>query len=72
MPIDEKSTLQELIQKKYKQTPVYTLVEKTGTDHEPLFKVSVEIPKYESVFGNGPTRRLAEKNAARLMLKQIN
>lgn len=72
LPIDEKSTLQELIQKKYKQTPVYTLIEKTGTDHEPFFKVSVEIPKYEAIYGNGPTRRLAEKNAAGLMLKQIN
>ncbi|PIZ32979.1 MAG: ribonuclease III [Alphaproteobacteria bacterium CG_4_10_14_0_8_um_filter_37_21] len=72
LPVDEKSTLQELIQKKYKQTPIYTLVEKTGTDHEPVFKVSVKIPKYDSVFGNGPTRRLAEKNAAGLMLKKIN
>jgi ribonuclease-3 len=72
IPIDAKSTLQELIQKKYKQIPVYTLIEKTGSDHEPMFKVSVKIPGYEVVFGNGPTLRLAEKNAAALMLAQMN
>lgn len=72
IPIDDKSALQELIQKKYKQIPVYTLIEKTGTDHEPMFRVSVQIPNYGVVFGNGPTLRLAEKNAAAIMLEKIN
>lgn len=72
MPIDDKSALQEHIQKKYKQIPVYTLIEKTGSDHEPMFKVSVKIPGYDIVFGNGPTLRLAEKNAAAIVLEKIN
>ncbi len=71
IPIDAKSTLQELIQKQYKQIPVYTLIAKTGSDHEPMFKVSVKIPGYDVVFGNGPTLRLAEKNAAATALEKM-
>lgn len=66
---DDKTKLQEWVQKKYNQTPVYELIKKTGTDHEPLFHVSVTIPNYPPSFADGPTRRIAEKNAAHVMLK---
>lgn len=69
---DTKTKLQEWIQKKSSMPPQYELVEKTGSDHEPIFKVSVSIPEYDIVYGVGPTKKIAEKNAAKELLHRIS
>lgn len=66
--IDDKSRLQEWVQKRYKQTPLYALLGKEGTEHAPSFEVSVTIPNQDPITAKGPTLRLAEKEAARKMI----
>jgi ribonuclease-3 len=67
---DPKTQLQELAHKKYKTNPIYTIVKKDGSDHNPTFTVSVKINKMEE-FGTGLNKKLAEKNASSKMLDRI-
>jgi ribonuclease III len=69
---DVKSKLQEVVQKKYKNIPIYSVIEKTGLDHSPLFKVSVSIVGYgSSAVGEGRSKKEAEVAAATNMLNMI-
>jgi ribonuclease III len=71
---DDKSALQELVQKKYSVIPQYKLLSKTGADHDPTFVVEVEISKEPIFFhqqGVGKTRKAAEYDAAKKMLNQL-
>ena len=70
VPQDAKSTLQEWSQKKYKELPVYQLVNRTGPDHQPVFTVQVQIHK-KTVLGQGNSKKTAEQNAAEQFLKEI-
>ncbi|CAO5676239.1 MAG: Ribonuclease 3 [Holosporales bacterium] len=69
--VDEKTKLQEWVQKKYNLVPEYKLVRKDGSEHQPIFYVSVEIPYHDLCYAEGPTRKIAEKNAAALMLENL-
>lgn len=70
--VDEKTKLQEWVQKKYNLTPKYKLIKKEGTEHQPIFHVEVDIPLHNPCFAEGPTRKIAEKNAAAKMLEQLD
>jgi ribonuclease-3 len=70
-PRDPKSQLQEWLQGHLKKLPKYKLVEKTGPDHNPFFKVELTIEPYGTVLGQGPSMRKAEKEAAAEMLKKV-
>jgi len=50
--------------------PVYKVEEMTGADHDPTFIVSVTVNKY-MLTGVGSSRKNAEQNAAKLILKKI-
>lgn len=70
-PKNAKSMLQELCQKLGTDIPKYELVEKSGREHKPWFKVKVETVlftkskrKIYSATGEGSSKKLAEKNAA--------
>lgn len=65
---DAKTTLQEWVQGNKLPPPSYRLVERTGPDHEPEFTLRVEVPTLESAVGKGPSKRIAEQDAARAML----
>jgi ribonuclease III len=67
---DNKSKLQELVQKKFRVLPRYKVEKMAGAAHEPTFTVSVTVNKY-TLHGAGRTRKEAEQNAAELMLKKI-
>jgi len=67
---DSKSKLQEFAQKKFLVLPVYKVEEMTGADHDPTFIVSVTVNKY-MLTGVGSSRKNAEQNAAKLILKKI-
>jgi len=69
--IDPKMHLQEITQKRYKQLPKYSLVTKEGTEHTPIFKVSVECGKFYTE-GTGSNKKQAEKQAAKKMLSLLN
>ncbi len=40
---DPKSMLQELIQQYFIETPVYTILEETGKDHEKTFTIAASV-----------------------------
>nr|WP_319484662.1 ribonuclease III [uncultured Cohaesibacter sp.] len=65
---DAKTTLQEWVQGNKLPPPTYRLIERTGPDHEPEFTLSVEVPTLEPARGKGPSKRIAEQDAARTML----
>ncbi|MBN1497175.1 MAG: ribonuclease III [Spirochaetes bacterium] len=68
---DPKTALQEYVQKKYKERPVYRVIEERGPDHQKEFTVSLIINGREILTGEGPSKRKAEMNAARASLKRI-
>ncbi len=69
---DPKTTLQELVQKKYKAQPVYEIVEERGPDHQKEFTVRLVINGNEVSRGKGNSKRKAEVEAARLVLERIH
>ena len=70
-PADPKTALQEWVQGKGKPLPVYELIEQSGPAHEPVFRVGVRVQGMEPVIGTGPSKRIAEKQAASALLRQV-
>lgn len=68
---DAKSTLQELSQGQLQVTPVYRTVAERGPDHAKEFTVEVLIG--EEVYGRGigPSKQIAEQEAAKAALQKI-
>ena len=67
---DFKTFLQEQVQAKGYDMPIYKLVEKTGSEHEPHFVVEVEIKDYTAQ-GEGKNKKQAEQNAAQNLLSLL-
>lgn len=63
---DYKTLLQEHMQKQFKNVPRYTLVKKTGPDHDRTFWVNVDV--HGTVYGpeSGKNKKEAEQAAARV------
>lgn len=67
-----KSLLQEVTQAKYKQLPVYHLVEASGPDHDKDFIVEVALEDRIVGTGSGKSKRAAEMEAARSAWKKLS
>ena len=67
---DNKSKLQELVQKKFRVLPKYHVKKMAGAAHDPIFTISVAV-KEHVLTAIGKSRKAAEQNAAELMLKKI-
>ena len=65
---DAKSELQEWAQGRGLPLPVYTEIERSGPDHEPMFVVGVAVPGLADAEGRGRSKRLAEQAAAEACL----
>ena len=65
---DPKTMLQEWAQGRGLPTPSYREVERTGPDHNPKFRVAVEIADRAPAEGVGRSKRSAEQAAAAAML----
>jgi ribonuclease-3 len=65
---DAKTVLQEWAQALGLPTPAYREVERTGPDHDPEFRVLVELPDRLPAEGTGRSKRSAEQAAASVML----
>ncbi|MGF9758066.1 ribonuclease III [Microvirga sp. 0TCS3.31] len=65
---DPKSALQEWAQGRGLPPPTYSIVEQTGPDHAPRFRVVVKVKGAENEFGQGTSKRIAEQAAARSLL----
>lgn len=69
---DAKTRLQEWLQKRKFELPVYDLVEVTGKDHEQEFTVSCTVSeKSATTNGQASSRRKAEQAAAEAMLDVV-
>jgi ribonuclease III len=71
---DAKTALQEWAQSSQggsRGTPHYEVIERTGPDHAPHFKISVRLPGLASAEGEGASKREAEQAAARAMLQAL-
>lgn len=65
---DYKTELQELVQNRYKDTVVYTIVQEAGPDHEKQFEAAVSFRNREFGRGNGRSKKQAEQAAAKKAL----
>jgi ribonuclease-3 len=69
---DAKTALQEWSQgKEPPLSPAYCIVRREGPDHAPRFEVEVSVAGHDPALGEGGSRREAEQNAARSMLKRL-
>jgi ribonuclease-3 len=69
--VDDKTRLQELMQSRHRLAPVYRLVAETGPDHEKSFTVEVLAGDMVLGRGTGRSKKLAETEAARFALEQL-
>ena len=68
---DAKSVLQEWTQAKGLGLPVYKIIEKLGSDHDPIFKIELNIKKYQSIIGKGKSLQIAQKNTAEAFIEKF-
>ena len=66
---DPKSHLQEVSQSVDSQTPVYRVLEEIGPDHEKVFRLGVYVGEKLMGVGEGPSKQVAQQQAAREALK---
>ena len=50
-------------------SPVYELIAKEGSEHEPMFKVKVALNDEKFAFGQGKNKKAAEQQAAHNLLE---
>ena len=69
---DPKTRLQEYMQAKQYDVPVYTLISESGLPHEKTFKVDCSIELWDKkIIGTGISRKKAEQQSAEFMLEKI-
>ena len=68
---DVKGMLQEWSHKKGYGIPRYSVISKSGPQHNPIFEIKLEIEAYKSIVAKSSSKKEAQKLAAKLMLKQI-
>lgn len=61
---DHKTQLQELTQRLFRETPVYTLVEESGPDHHKHFVSEITLAGRTWAHGAGRSKKIAEQAAA--------
>ncbi len=69
--IDPKTKLQEYSLKYFKKLPTYKVLFCKGPQHKPSYKVSVKIRDSKSFYGVANSKKIAEHNAARKIIKDL-
>ncbi len=65
---DAKTMLQEWAQARGLPTPNYREIARSGPDHDPEFRVAVQLPRLAPAEGSGRSKRAAEQAAAAAMM----
>lgn len=69
---DPKTLLQELLQARRRDLPLYTVISTQGAAHDQLFEVECQIAQLDiSVTASGSSRRAAEQGAAQLAIEAL-
>ena len=71
-PNDPKSQLQDWCLKNKNILPSYSVIDKVGPDHEPVFKIRVFISDEFTATARGKNKQNAEIKAAQILLKKLN
>lgn len=69
---DPKTKLQEWLQAKKKALPVYTVLSNENHGQDAYFIIECVIDGLDSVRGEGPSRRIAEQQAAQAALEKLS
>ena len=72
VPRDPKSTLQEWAQGRGLPLPVYQEQGREGPPHAPVFTIEVSVEGHAPVTASGSSKRLAEREAAAMLLAQLS
>lgn len=70
-PKDSKSTLQEIVQERFRSSPHYETLETIGPDHAKQFVVAVSFEGKEFGRGKGSSKQAAEEVAAKMALERL-
>ena len=65
---DPKTQLQELAMAKGRKLPSYSVIDREGPDHNPLFVIEVSVSGAGSATGKGKSKREAERLAAQALI----
>lgn len=68
---DYKSRLQERVQSKFHQIPRYQVIDSRGPDHDKTFRVRMTVAGIMAE-GDGKSKKMAEQDAARVGLEQLD
>ena len=68
---DCKSLLQEVTQRRFKERPVYALVDSSGPEHAKIFTVKVILPDGREFVSDGPSLKRTEQIVANLALDHL-
>jgi ribonuclease-3 len=66
---DFKTLLQEITQSEFKEKPTYTLIKEEGPPHSKTFTVECSVKDLKTI-GEGKTKKEAEQEAAKKMVKE--
>jgi len=69
---DYKTTLQEIVQKRFKSLPVYKVVAQSGPEHKKHFTIRVFVNGAVFGEGDGSSKKEAEINAARAAIDKMS
>ena len=69
---DFKTTLQELTQARFGETPEYRVIASRGPDHKKEFEVAVIIEDKEYARAIGKSKKIAQQEAAEVAVKLLN
>lgn len=70
-PENPKSELQELLQERGLGLPEYKMVEISGPDHSPVFKMRIIVSNYPEIELSGKSKKVTERELALAMLNKI-
>jgi ribonuclease III len=66
-----KGRLQEVVQDRFREPPIYQIVDETGPDHARTFTAEVIVNGLSAGVGFGESKRLAEQAAAGQALERL-
>lgn len=69
---DAKTSLQEWAQARRMPPPVYDVLDRSGPDHAPVFRIVARLKDGREAEGQAPSKRAAEQSAAKALLEKVS